>query len=139
MGRGIPRGEGGLRVQGEGRSGRPSGCEVRPPRRRTTSFLVKKAEEQLLGSKFHLISSGAGGSQGWGVPPVPSSLLPYRLSFWLEYNFPFPLTPGWGQPTVPHTIYGLPLMLSPQRTEFRGPGSMLARVSSVKRKELPGI
>lgn len=52
------------------------------------------------------------------VPPVPSSLLPSQLSFWLEYNFPFSLIPGWGLPSLLHRICGLPLMLSPQREDI---------------------
>lgn len=44
------------------------------------------------------------------VPPVPSSLLPSQLSFWLEYNFPFSLIPGWGLPSLLHKTCGLPLM-----------------------------
>lgn len=56
------------------------------------SFLVQKAEEQLLGSNFLVIQQWGRGQPG-GFLLCPHHHLAL-LNFWLEYNFSFPFIPG---------------------------------------------
>lgn len=101
------------------------------------SFLVQKAQKQLLRPNFFLTPKWDGEGT---LPPFSWALLPlshpeFRLSFWLSSGSatasPSP-TPCLGAAPLPHGIPWTSLLL--RETKIRGPESVLAWVSSVKRQ-----
>lgn len=75
------------------------------------SFLVQKAQKQLLRPNFFLTPKWGGEGT---LPPFSWALLPlshpeFRLSSWLSYSFPFPYSLARGCPTPSRDPMDFPL------------------------------